>query len=222
MRSTKKCERPVSRIGLVANWNPNKAIEDFVRAAALVREHLGGELEVIFAGAKLTSHAAYCQYVEDLIEDLGLTPCIRDYGFVPSVVDVLAELDVLVLSSLTEAFGMAILEGMAMGVPVVATDVGGVRELVAADLAQPAGILVPPKDPEAMAAAILELLRHADQAARMGQNGRRLAEAHFSLGACVQRHLEVYRRAVGTQSHPKYKIPHRSQREGDSEIVDGK
>jgi glycosyltransferase involved in cell wall biosynthesis len=185
----------VVSIGLIANWNPIKGIEYFVRAAAVVRERLAGKLEVVFAGARMANHPDYCQRVDALIDELGIRSAIRDYGFVLSVAPILADLDVLVLSSTTEACPMVILEGMAAGVPVVATDVGGVRELLLGEPERPAGIVVPPKDPAALAEAVLELLRHPEKAARMGQNGRQLAEERFSLSICAQRHLRVYERA---------------------------
>ena len=185
-------EQKVPRIGLIANWNPVKGLEYFVRAATRVREHLGGKLDVVFAGARLASCADYSQCIDALIDELGLRDAIRDYGFVPSVIPILTDLDVLVLSSTTEACPMAILEGMAAGVPVVATDVGGVRELLLGDPTSPAGIVVSPRQPKAIATAILDLLASPDKASRMGENGRRLAKERFSLEVCTQRHLKVY------------------------------
>ncbi len=185
-------EHQTPRIGLIANWSPIKGVEYFVQAVALVREQIGNNLEIVFAGAKMTSHTDYCQYVDQLINKLGLCSCIHNYGFVPSSADILVGLDVLVLSSTTEACPMVVLEGMATGIPVVATDVGGVRELLLCDPLYPAGIVVPPKNPEAIASAILELLRNPDKATFMGQNGRRLAEECFSLEICAQKHLKIY------------------------------
>ena len=91
---------------------------------------------------------------------------------------------------------MAVLEGMAAGVPVVATDVGGVREILLGDPAGPAGVVVPPRAPEALAAAVLALLKDPEQAKRMGRNGRILAQKRFSLEACADRHLKVYKSLV--------------------------
>ena len=189
-------EKKTRGIGLIGNWNPLKGLEYFVRAAALVREKHEREVEVVFAGARLESHAEYARRVDGLIEELGLRPAVRELGFVPSAAPVLETLDVLVLSSISEASPMAVLEGMAAGVPVVATDVGGVREMLLADPREPAGIVVEPRNPKAIAAAVLELLRDPEKAARMGRSGRRLAEERFSLEICARRHLEVYEAVV--------------------------
>lgn len=185
------------RIGLVANWNPLKGVEYFVRAAALVRERLGEDLEVVFVGAKLETHADYARGVDALIDEFGLRPAVREYGFVPSVAPILAGLDVLVMTSTAEASSMPVLEAMAIGVPSVASDAGGVRELLHAELEHPAGVVVPIRNPEAIAAAVLDLLRRPKEAAQMGENGRRLASERFSLKACAGRHLKAYKGAVG-------------------------
>ncbi|MDA2914312.1 glycosyltransferase, partial [Acidobacteriia bacterium AH_259_A11_L15] len=148
--------------------------------------------ELVFAGGKYASQADYCRRLEELIHQLGLASRVRDYGFVPSVAEVLAELDVLVSSSLSEAFGMSILEGMAAGVPVVATGVGGVPELLLADAERPAGIVVPPRDESALAEALLELWRNPERAARLGEHGRQIAEERFGVEVCAEKHLRVY------------------------------
>lgn len=189
--------REASSIGIVANWNPLKGLEHFVRAAALVRERLGHELKVVFAGARLETYEDYARRIDDLIEELDLRSAVHDHGFVGSIETVLADLDVLVLSSISEASPMVVLEAMAAGVPVVATDVGGVREMLLADPADPAGVVVPPADPEAIAAAVLDLLKSPEEAARMGRGGRLLAAERFSLETCVRRHLKVYRSVTG-------------------------
>ena len=185
------------RIGLVANWNPLKGVEYFVRAAALVRERLGHDLEVVLVGARLETHAEYAREIDELIDELDLRPCVREHGFVASVAPVVAGLDVLVMTSTAEASSMPVLEAMAVGAPVVAADVGGVRELVHADGTNPSGIVVPPRDPEAAARAILALLSQPDEAARMGSTGRRVAGERFSLQACANRHLKAYKASTG-------------------------
>ena len=185
-------EGTMARVGLVANWNPLKGLEYFVRAAALVRKELGGGAEFVIAGARLDTHLGYAHRVEGLIDELELRSAVRDLGFLPSVAPVLETLDVLVLSSTAEASPMVVLEGMAAGVPVVAMDVGGVREMLLGAPARPAGIVVPPRDPGAMSKEILRLLRDPDEAARMGTNGRRLTKERFSLEICARRHLKVY------------------------------
>lgn len=180
------------RVGLLANRLPTKGVEYFIEAAGLIRKRRQ-EARFVIAGAKFPNHADYYERTQQMVAELGLGSVLRDYGFVSSVEDVLGELDVLVLSSPTmEASPTVILEAMAAGLPVVAADVGGVREILLRDPARPAGVVVPTRSSEGIAEAVLELLDDPERAASMGRNGRRLAGEYFSLERCTSKHLEVY------------------------------
>ncbi|MFQ5657194.1 MAG: glycosyltransferase family 4 protein [Candidatus Methylomirabilales bacterium] len=98
--------------------------------------------------------------------------------------------DVLVLASTSEGLPNAVLEGLACGLPVVASDVGGVREVVQD---QREGILVPPKDPAALASALDRVLVDSLLATDLGRQGRMLAETRFSLDIVTELYLALYR-----------------------------
>jgi glycosyltransferase involved in cell wall biosynthesis len=106
------------------------------------------------------------------------------------VAAVTAELDVSVLPSLREAQGLVLLEAMALGKPVVASRVGGIPEVVRHGRT---GLLVPPADPAALAAAVIRIAGEPGFGARLGHAGRTRAERHFSLGAMVGAVERVYR-----------------------------
>jgi glycosyltransferase involved in cell wall biosynthesis len=127
--------------------------------------------------------------LESLIEQLGLSCCVRFAGSRRDIPRILPTLDVFVLPSLYEGFGIAILEAMAAGRPVVATAVGGIPEFV---VPGETGLLVEPGDAEALAAAIGDLLRDPERARQMGMRGRARAVAGFQLSAVVRRHEQVY------------------------------
>ncbi len=93
-----------------------------------------------------------------------------------------------VLASWTEGLPNALLEAMAAGLPVIATDVGGARELVVDNLS---GLLVPPRDPAALAAAIAAIASSPARRREMGALARRIAE-RFSWDRCVEEHLALY------------------------------
>ena len=112
-------------------------------------------------------------------------------GHVPwqSLADCYRRASVFVMPSYYETFGISVIEAMAFGLPVVATNVGGLPEVVVDGVT---GILVPPGNSEALAEAILRLLRDPDLRARMGQAGRERVRAEFTVERIVSQTLAVY------------------------------
>lgn len=110
-------------------------------------------------------------------------------GFVEDVPGLLADLDVFVLSSHQEGHPLALLEAMAMGVPVVATDITGVAETITDGVD---GILVPPGDAGALAEAIKAVGRDPDVASRMGRGARKKVEREYTVERMVRRTAVLY------------------------------
>ena len=124
-----------------------------------------------------------------LAADLGIADRVRFLGPQPQVADVLAALDVFVLPSRHEGLGVAVLEAMAMSLPVVASAVGGIPEAV---IPGETGLLVPPDDPAALAAALGALRRDVERAERMGHAGRARVLAEFSMEGMAVRYERLY------------------------------
>ncbi|HEY3316911.1 MAG TPA: glycosyltransferase family 4 protein [Coriobacteriia bacterium] len=118
---------------------------------------------------------------------------VRFLGFVPDGPAFLASLDVYCLASLSEGFNTTVLEAMALGVPVVATDVGGTREAV---IDGKTGRLVAPGDPAALASAVSHLLGDGAERERLSAEARALVEREFTVARMVERTLGVYRRLL--------------------------
>jgi glycosyltransferase involved in cell wall biosynthesis len=112
-------------------------------------------------------------------------------GFRPDVLSVHKAFDVFVMSSVTEGLGTSLLDAMACGKPIVATSVGGIPEVV---VDGETGLLVPPRDPAALAAAIARLLGDRQLRERMGAAGRARVETKFSAEHMVAKTLAVYKR----------------------------
>ena len=127
-----------------------------------------------------------------LIELLGLSTSVRLVGPFDDVEDFLRAADVFVLPSLEEGMSLAVLEAMAMGLPVVATAIPANEVLVDGQV----GRLVPTRDPAGLAAAVAELLVDHNLAARLGRAGRSRIAQRFSLDKMVSEHLTLFERLL--------------------------
>ncbi|MDQ2982467.1 MAG: glycosyltransferase family 4 protein [Actinomycetota bacterium] len=137
--------------------------------------------------------------LEATIARLGLEDRVELIGERRDVAELLAESDLFVLSSRSEGLPMSILEAMATGLPVIASDVGGVSEAVEDGVT---GLLVPPSDPAALAAGLGALLADPAERRRLGEAGRARAEERFGLARFRQAHLDLYRRELARVGTP--------------------
>jgi len=126
-------------------------------------------------------------------EDLGLSNSVIFTGIRHDIPELLSALDVFVLPSLWEGMPNVILEAMATGNPVVATHVGGMPEEVEDSVT---GLLVPPRDPEALAEAIIALLQDRERAETMGRAGRARVEKYFSVERMVHQTEALYEELI--------------------------
>jgi glycosyltransferase involved in cell wall biosynthesis len=129
--------------------------------------------------------------LEDIARRRGLR-CVRFLGARPDIPQLLAASDLFVLPSLWEGLPMALLEGMAAGLPVIATDVAGSRQVV---VNGESGLLVPPGDPTALASAMTGLLADDAERTRLGRAARQRVESEFSAARQAARHAEAYEAA---------------------------
>ena len=121
------------------------------------------------------------------------SPRVHWLGFRRDVPAILRALDLLVVPSRTEAFGLAAAEAMAAGVPVVASTAGGLPEVV---MDGETGVLVPPEDPAAVAEAVVSLAGDADARRRLGDAGRERVRRHFSLDAVLDGYESLLERTL--------------------------
>jgi glycosyltransferase involved in cell wall biosynthesis len=127
--------------------------------------------------------------LEDLINKLNLNDNVIFAGRRNDIPEILASLDLFVLSSVSEGLGRSIIEAMAMQKAVVATNVGGIPEVVNHNVS---GILVPAKNIDALAEAIIDLIKNKDKAFKMGIVGREIAEAKFNLSFNIEKTQNLY------------------------------
>jgi glycosyltransferase involved in cell wall biosynthesis len=151
------------------------------------------DVRAVLVGADLEQGGAYEADLERTAERLGVRDRVVFAGRRENAAALLAELDVLALPSWTEGLPLVVLEAMAQRRPVVATPVGGTPEVV---VDGETGLLVPPRNPDALADALRRLLADADLRRRMGDAGYERVRTRFSADAMTSRMLEIYDEVV--------------------------
>ena len=178
-------------VGNVAALVGHKGQKHLIEAARLVLPQMP-DARFIIAGEGELKPA-----LERQIKDHHLEKHVLLAGFRPDVLSLHKAFDIFAMSSVTEGLGTSLLDAMAAGKPIVATRTGGIPEVVADG---ETGLLVPPRDEEALADAIVRLLKDPDLRREMGEAGRVRARNLFSLERMVQNTLNVYQR-VATEPH---------------------
>jgi glycosyltransferase involved in cell wall biosynthesis len=181
-------------VGTVGRLSSEKGASVLIEAAARICPDFPRVRFVVVGNGPLRSD------LEARVCKLGMTRQFFFMGERKDVAQIYRSFDIYVLPSLQEGMPMALLEAMAAGLPVVATKVGGVPDLVR----DPSlATLVEPGDPSALAAGIRDLLTDPSRRERMGLNARRRVEEDFSTAAMAQRYVELYQEALRRRSSRK-------------------
>ncbi len=198
------------RLLSIARIDPNKDIETLLRAMAIVHGHFPDiKLEVWGAIAVEDYH----QQMLELRHALGLDDVVLFQGHSQNAAELYRQADILVQSSVSEAFPYSVIEGMMSGLPIVATDVGGTAEALA-----DTGITVPSREPERLAVAMIILLQDETLRQRLGAAARERALSFFTIqkatgayeslyGALAQRTLPEVAVAAGDESFGYPAVP---------------
>ncbi len=176
----------IGTLGRISAWKGQTVLAE---AAALLRQS-GYNAHFLVMGGVFDGDLRPLQALEEVIREHHLESTFSIRGFRPDARNLLRALDIFVLPSiLPEPFGLVVTEAMAAGLPVVATDQGGPREIV---VHETTGLLVPPNDPRALADALASLLDHSDTRRQYGEAGRTRLIEHFSLQLFVDRFSNLY------------------------------
>jgi glycosyltransferase involved in cell wall biosynthesis len=177
-------------LGVASRLVPIKGVVYLIRALALLRrESVGIRLEIAGAGPDQTM-------LQQEVRTLGLDDTVAFVGWQSDIWPWLGRWDILVQPSLAEGFGMAALEAMSAGVPVVASSAGGLPELIEDSRT---GYVVPPADPVALAARLRHLVLHADLREAMGAAGRARVRERFSAERMAAEIAAVYDRLLSSR-----------------------
>jgi glycosyltransferase involved in cell wall biosynthesis len=179
-------------VGVFSRLNRMKGVHFFLEAAKILA---GRYPDVRFL---VVGDGGVRKELEEQARSLGLNERIVFTGFRGDIPDLLAEAAISVLPSLSEGISNTLLESMSAGVPVIATRVGGNPEVVEEGVS---GLLVPPRDPAALAAAAARLLDDEDFALKLGQAGARRVSELFSIESSVHQTEHLYQQLVAAKGH---------------------
>lgn len=182
-------------IGMVSRITPLKGHADFIRAIAITARDIP-QLKVLIAGS--APKDKYRENLELLVRGLGLSATVEFTGAKADVPAFMSELDLLVSATITpEAFGRVIIEAQAAGVPVVATKVGGVVDIIEDGVT---GLLCLPENPKDMADKILKMYRDRELRIAMAEESRKRVELNYNADVMMERTLAVYRESLERQN----------------------
>jgi glycosyltransferase involved in cell wall biosynthesis len=194
-------------IGLIGRLAWEKGIDIFLRAAARVLgEFPSAQFVVVGEGPDKDK-------LEQLVDELNIRANVSMLGHRDNMPSVYASLDVMVSSSRQEGLPMAILEGMASSLPLVATAVGEVPTVV---LDGRTGVLVPGDDLDSLTAGILELLRDPALRTRLGSAARRRVEEEYSAARMTTDYLDVYAEAIEAVKKREHRIEPSAASQGNT------
>jgi N-acetyl-alpha-D-glucosaminyl L-malate synthase BshA len=170
----------------VSNFRPVKRIQDCIHAFAGIRKQVSARLVMCGDGPEREKAA-------QLAQSYGIADIVLFAGQIPNIADYLSVADLFMLPSETESFGLSALEAMACEVPVIATNTGGLPEVV---LDQETGFLVPVGDTAAMASRAIELLRDEAKHRAMAARARAWAIERFNTESVIPQYERLYERII--------------------------
>ncbi len=178
IREEYSLENDVKLIGCIGRIIPQKGQKVLLSAIpGIIRRY--PEIFFLIIGDIFLQDEAYKKELLEIIHKNGIEERVKFAGFRPNIVHMMRSLDILVFPSVApEAFGLSILEAMSLGKPVVASDIGGVKEMIEDRVS---GLLVEPGHPEQIAERIIFLFEHPEICERIGQKAKEVAQQEFSL-----------------------------------------
>lgn len=173
----------IKRIGIVARLVPVKDHKNLLEGFTLLSRKLP-DVELVIIGDGPLKDKLTAQ-----VKQLRLESRVKFLGSRRDIPELLQQLDVFVLCSIDEGMPISLLEAMAAGLPVVATSVGGNREII---IENETGLLIPPQNPEALAEAMLRILTNEPLASAMSKEAVRVVAERFSINKMVQGYTSLY------------------------------
>lgn len=184
----KEIKKPI--VTMIARFDRyQKGHQYFLEAAKIIKKRVSKVNFLVIGGAVNPEEEKYRSELEDKVKQLGLSNHIIFTGFYPDLIYLLSNIEIVVIPSLYEAPSAVALEAMAMKRPVVASNVGGIPEVV---IDGKTGFLVEPKNPEAIAEKAIFLLKNPKKAKEMGEKGYQRVKENFTQEKLAREYEKVY------------------------------
>ncbi|MBL7068436.1 MAG: lipopolysaccharide heptosyltransferase II [Candidatus Omnitrophica bacterium] len=184
-------------VGVISRLTPIKGHIYLIKALSVV-SRMVPKLKLLIVGEPSPGKEGYKRELELLVRRLGLSQVVEFTGWKEDIPEVMSQLDLLVLPSVTqEAFGRVIIEAQACGVPVVATRIGGIVDLIEDGVN---GLLVTPEDIQALTESMLKIYKDPESAQRLAVEARRNVEEKFSLDKMAQRTVDLYKETIESRN----------------------
>lgn len=184
----KTANRPT--VVAITKVDPIKDIETLIRSAAVARKSIP-DIHYLIYGS-LTENRLYAKKCFRLIDELNLGGTVKFCGFNGRAAELYVEGDISIISSISESCPYALLESMSCARAVVSTDVGDVKRIL-----RGSGMIVPPRNPEALGQAVVRLLKEDDLRLRLGRKARQEILTKYSDSMTVDTYWKLYHRLAG-------------------------
>jgi glycosyltransferase involved in cell wall biosynthesis len=168
-------------VGMLGRLDPQKGQEEFIRTIPILLKHQT-HLHFVIAGDETEGQHGFKKNLRDLSIELGVSDEVQFLPFTDAVPEFMSAIDIFVLPSHAETFGFVLVEALAMGKAIVATNSGGVPEIITDGST---GLLVPPRDGQALADALLRLLKDQRLRSSFSSEARTDALNRFDVARCV-------------------------------------
>jgi len=183
-------------VGFVGRFSPGKGHEEFLQAASNLSARFSN-LHFVIVGEASRGEEAYEAAIKAMSVSLGLALAVTFTGFRNDIPQIMSVFDIFSFPSHAEAFGAVLIEAMAMTLPVVASKSDGVLDIV---VEGETGLLVPPKNSNALAEGLAHLIENPDVREKMGLAGRTRVEKMFSRDSLGEQLLQVYETVLQEKS----------------------
>jgi glycosyltransferase involved in cell wall biosynthesis len=174
-------------LSYTAHLRPEKGHKYLLEAISEIKDQYTNVVLLLMGDGVLRSD------LDALTRQLNIEDKVRFLGYRKDIPELLSAADIYVHTSVVEGFGIAIIEAMAIGLPVVATNVGGIPEIITNG---ENGILVPPENPQALAKAIVDLIEHPEKRKILVEKGKQHVKANFTYQIMVKEYMQVYNNAI--------------------------